>query len=153
MSPIPSTSPRLHSEFVSLLFLQDHRETDRFFSDSVHLAQHDRDQFHYRRTTFSSSQIKSKVVSTLTKDASLRVNLNIDGVPITSRTHTHPSLGSSHSETSRLLTSSLSVGVPVPRATQCMRDMYISRVMIYNKQQDPTGICGSNPPSVNRYNK
>jgi hypothetical protein len=28
---IPSTSGRLHSEFVRLLFLQDHRETDRFF--------------------------------------------------------------------------------------------------------------------------
>ncbi len=36
---------------------------------------------------------------------------------ITSRTHTHPS----HSQTSRLLTSSLSLGVPVPRATQCIR--------------------------------
>jgi hypothetical protein len=33
-----------------------------------------------------------------------------------SRTHTHPS----HSETSHLLTSSLSLGVPVPRATLCM---------------------------------
>ncbi len=31
--------------------------------------------------------------------------------------HTHPS----HSQNSRLLTSSLSLGVPVPRATQCMR--------------------------------
>ncbi len=31
MSPIPSTSGRLHSDFVLLLFLQDHRETDRFF--------------------------------------------------------------------------------------------------------------------------
>jgi hypothetical protein len=39
----------------------------------------------------------------LDKAAALRVNLNIDGAPITSRTHAHPS----HSETSRLLTSSL----------------------------------------------
>jgi len=30
--------------------------------------------------------------------------------------HTHPS----HSQTSRLLTSSLSLGVPVPRPTQCV---------------------------------
>ena len=37
--------------------------------------------------------------------------------PIASKSHTHPS----HSQTSRLLTSSLSLGVPVPRATQCMR--------------------------------
>jgi hypothetical protein len=28
---VVSTSGRLHSEFVRLLFLQDHRETDRFF--------------------------------------------------------------------------------------------------------------------------
>ena len=28
---VPSTSGRLHSEFVRLLFLQAHRETDRFF--------------------------------------------------------------------------------------------------------------------------
>ena len=28
------TSGRLHSEFVRLLFLQVHRETDRFFADS-----------------------------------------------------------------------------------------------------------------------
>ncbi len=32
--PIPSTSGRLHSEFVRLLFLQTHRETDRFFTTS-----------------------------------------------------------------------------------------------------------------------
>ena len=36
---IPSTSGRLHSEFVYLLFLQTHRETDRFFASSgVQLA-------------------------------------------------------------------------------------------------------------------
>ncbi len=47
MPAITSTSGRLHSEFVRLLFLQAHRETDRFFAASgVQLAQHDRDQFH-----------------------------------------------------------------------------------------------------------
>ena len=30
MPAIASTSGRLHSEFIRLLFLQDHRETDRF---------------------------------------------------------------------------------------------------------------------------
>jgi hypothetical protein len=34
MSVIASTSGRIHSEFVRLLFLQDHRETDRFFAAS-----------------------------------------------------------------------------------------------------------------------
>jgi hypothetical protein len=31
MTTIASTSDRLHSEFIRLLFLQSHRETDRFF--------------------------------------------------------------------------------------------------------------------------
>ena len=45
MPTIVSTSGRLHSEFVRLLFLQAHRETDRFFAASgVQLAQTDRDQ-------------------------------------------------------------------------------------------------------------
>jgi hypothetical protein len=34
MPDIASTSGRLHSEFIRLLFLQDHRETDRFFATS-----------------------------------------------------------------------------------------------------------------------
>jgi hypothetical protein len=117
MPAIASTSGRLHSEFVRLLFLQTHRETDRFFAASgVQLAQTQRGMFHIRRAAFSPS-LKAKVGSTLAKAAALSINLNIDGAPITSRTHTHPS----HSQTSRLLTSSLSLGVPVPRATQCMR--------------------------------
>jgi hypothetical protein len=34
LSGIASTSGRLYSEFVRLLFLQDHRGTDRFFTAS-----------------------------------------------------------------------------------------------------------------------
>jgi hypothetical protein len=34
MPGIASTSGRLHSEFIRLLFLQAHRETDRFFTTS-----------------------------------------------------------------------------------------------------------------------
>jgi hypothetical protein len=118
MSAIPSTSGRLHSEFVRLLFLQTHRETDRFFAASgVQLAQtNPSDQFHFHRTAFSS-MFKSRVGNILAKAAALRINLNLDGSPIASKSHTHPS----HSQTSRLLTSSLSLGVPVPRPTQCMR--------------------------------
>ncbi len=54
----------------------------------------------------------------LAKAAALRININLDGAPIASKSHTHPS----HSQTSRLLTSSLSLGVPVSRPTQCVRD-------------------------------
>ena len=117
MPAIASTSGRLHSEFVRLLFLQAHRETDRFFSASgVQPEQSDRGQFTFRRAVFLQ-ELKNKVGLTLTKAAALRINLNIDGSPITSKSHTHPS----HSQTSRLLTSSLSLGIPVPRPTQCVR--------------------------------
>jgi hypothetical protein len=91
MTGITSTSGLLHSELVGLLFLQTHRETDRFFTTSgVQLPQHDRDQFHYRRAAFSS-QLKSKVDNILVKTAALRINLNIDGSPVDSKSHTHPS--------------------------------------------------------------
>jgi hypothetical protein len=118
MSSIASTSGRLHSEFVRLLFLQAHREIDRFFTVSgVHLAQtNPSGQFHFHHTAFTS-MLKSRVGNILAKAAALRINLNLDGAPIASKSHTHPS----HSQTSRLLTSSLSLGVPVPRSTQCMR--------------------------------
>ena len=55
MTVITSTSDRLHGEFVCLLFLQVHRETDRFFSASgVQLTQSTSGQFHDHRVTFSS---------------------------------------------------------------------------------------------------
>jgi hypothetical protein len=93
---IVRTSGRLHSEFVRLLFLQAHRETERFFAGSgVQLPQTQRAVF--------LPQIKGKVDITLTKSTGFRINLNIDGVPITSRTHTHPS----YSQTCRLLISSV----------------------------------------------
>ncbi len=118
MTAIVSTSGRLHSEFVRLLFLQSHRETDRFFGVSgVLSAQSDRGFYHYRHAAVSV-KLKRKVGLALAKEEALRITVNLDGAPIISRTHTHPS----HSQTSRLLTSSLSLGVPVPRATQCMWD-------------------------------
>ena len=62
MRTIPSVSGRLHSEFVCLLFLQAHRETDRFFVISgVHLAQSTTSgQFHFKLVTFSS-HLRDKV--------------------------------------------------------------------------------------------
>ena len=120
MSAIANTSGRLHSEFIRILFLQVHRETDRFFAASgVQSAQSNMGGFfHFRRAAFSS-MLKSRVGNILAKAAALRITLNLDGAPIISKSHTHPS----HSQTSRLLTSSLSLGIPVPRATQCMRGM------------------------------
>ena len=67
MPAIASTSGRLHSEFERLLFLQAHRETDRFFAASgVQLAHSTSGQFQYRRAAFSS-QLKSKIGNILAK--------------------------------------------------------------------------------------
>jgi hypothetical protein len=110
---IVSTSGRLQSEFVRLFFLQAHWETDRFFTASG--AHSNNGLLHYRRSVFSF-ELKSKIGNILAKAETLWIFLNINGVLVVSRSHTHPS----HSQTSRLLISSLSLGVPVPRATQCM---------------------------------
>ena len=73
MSVIASTSARLHSEFVRLLFLQTHRETDHLFAASgVQLAQTDRGQFHFRHVAFAQ-QLKSRVGLGLAKAAALRI--------------------------------------------------------------------------------
>ena len=85
MSVIVSTSGRLHDEFIRLLFLQTHRETDRFFAGSgVQVVHFDRGFFHFRRTAFSSI-LKSRVSSILDKAVVLRINLNLDGAPIASK--------------------------------------------------------------------
>jgi hypothetical protein len=49
-----------------------------FAASGVQLAQSCRGQFHSRHAAFSS-QLKSKVGNILTKDAALRITLNIDG--------------------------------------------------------------------------
>jgi hypothetical protein len=115
------TNGRLHSDFIRLLFLQTHRETDRFFAASgVQSAQSNLGATYlYFRRVVVLNQFKSKCGLLLAKAAALRVTLNLDGAPITSNSHTHPS----HSQTSPLLTSSLSLSVPTPRPTQCMRDV------------------------------
>ena len=63
MSTIPSTSGRLHSEFVYVLFLQAHREIDRFFATSgVQVAQSTSDQFRYKRAVFLSLLFSSRFI-------------------------------------------------------------------------------------------
>jgi hypothetical protein len=81
MPAIASTSGSLHSEFVRILFLQAHRETDRFFAASgVQLAQPNSGLFHFLRAAFFAN-LKSKIGNLLAKAAALRINLNLDGVP------------------------------------------------------------------------
>jgi hypothetical protein len=88
MPAIASTSGRLHSEFVRLLFLQAHRETDRFFATSGVQSSQSTSVLHFRRAAFLQ-QLKSKVGLALGKAAALRI--------------------------------ALSLGLPVPRPTQCVR--------------------------------
>ncbi len=72
MTVIVSTSGRLHSEFIRILFLQTHQETDHFFAVSGVLStQSDRGFFHYLRATFSSI-LKSRVGNFLDKVAVYR---------------------------------------------------------------------------------
>ncbi len=84
MTGITSTSGRIHSEFVRLLFLQVHRETDRFFSVSgVQSVYSNSGLIYYRCVTFFS-HLKSKIVDILTQVETLRIMLNIriDVVPV-----------------------------------------------------------------------
>ncbi len=60
--------------------------------------------------SLSLSRVESRVGLSLPKVETLHIILNIDGTTITCKSHTHPS----HSQTSRLLTSTLSLGVPRP---------------------------------------
>ena len=81
MPSIASTSGRLHSAFVRLLFLQAHRETDRFFAASGVQSAQSTSVFHFHRADFLQ-QIKSKVGLALAKAAPLRVVLNLDGARV-----------------------------------------------------------------------
>ena len=81
----------------------------------VQLAQLTSDQFHFRRTAFSS-HLKSKVGNILVKDTTLRITLNIDGTTIDSKSHTYPS----HSQTSRLIVSVFIFRCSSPSCSQCM---------------------------------
>ena len=90
MPDITSTSGRLHSEFIRLLLLQSHRETDLFLAVSgFQLAQSTSGIFHFRRAAFAQ-QIKSRVGLALAKAAALRITLNLDWVsPHLNHTLTH----------------------------------------------------------------
>jgi hypothetical protein len=53
MPAVASASGKLHTEFVRLLFLQAHGETDRFLAASgVQFVEQDRGLFHFRHSVF-----------------------------------------------------------------------------------------------------
>ena len=85
---ITSTSTRMHGEFLRLIFLQAHRETEDYFRFTGVSAQHTTDMFRYRRAAFYSG-LKSKVGLIAAKTAALRVNMNTDGCLLASHVASH----------------------------------------------------------------
>jgi hypothetical protein len=79
---IVSTSTRMHGEFLRLLFLQAHRETEAHFTAAEMSSQRNQsDSFGFKRAAFYQS-LKSKVGPAAAKVALLRINLNVQGCGI-----------------------------------------------------------------------
>ena len=82
----------------------------------MHLAKQYRDNDHFLSSA-SSSRHEAMVSGALARASDFSVGLGVSGATIVSGSCAHPS----YSWMSCLLTSSLSLGVPVPRPAQCMR--------------------------------
>ena len=79
---IVSTSTRMHGEFLCLLFLQAHRETEAHFTATGMPSKcNQSDSFRFKRVAFYQS-LKSKVRLAAAKAAALRINLNVEGCGI-----------------------------------------------------------------------
>ena len=72
----------MHGEFLRLLFLQAHRETEARFTAAVMSSQRNQsDSFRFKRAAFCQS-LKSIIGFTAAKAAALRINLNVEGCGI-----------------------------------------------------------------------
>ena len=79
---IVSTSTRMHGEFLRLLFLHAHRETEAHFTAVGMSSQNiNTEALRFKRATFYNG-LKSKVGLAAAKAAALRVNLNVQGCSI-----------------------------------------------------------------------
>ena len=77
-----STSIRMHGEFLCLLFLQAHRETEAHFTAAGMSSQtNNSEAFRFKRAAFYNG-LKSKVGLAAAKAAALRINLNVQGCGI-----------------------------------------------------------------------
>jgi hypothetical protein len=81
---IVSTRTRMHGEFLRLLFLQAHRETEAHFTATGMSSQRNHsDSFRFKRGAFYQSvSLKSKVGLAAAKAAALRISLNVEGCGI-----------------------------------------------------------------------
>ena len=76
---IMSTSTRMHGEFLRLLFLHAHRQTEAQFTAAGMSSQRNQsDSFRFKRAAFYQS-LKIKVGLAAAKAAALRINLNVVG--------------------------------------------------------------------------
>jgi hypothetical protein len=72
----------MHCEFLRLLFLQAHRETEGHFTAAGMSSQHNQlDSFWFKSTAFYQN-LKSKVGLAAAKAVVLRINLNVQGCVI-----------------------------------------------------------------------
>jgi len=77
-----STSTRMNGEFLRLLFLQAHRETEAHITAAGMSSQRNHsDSFRFKRAAFYQS-LKSKVGLAAAKAAALRINLNVESCGI-----------------------------------------------------------------------
>jgi hypothetical protein len=104
-----STSTRMHGEFLCLLFLQAHLETETHFAAVGMSSQNiNTEALRFKRAAFYNG-LKSKVRLAAAKAAALRVNLNVQGCSIVSPPMHAPS------RTPLLLPLPLSHNLPTPR--------------------------------------
>jgi hypothetical protein len=79
---ISSTSTRMHGEFLRILFLQAHRETEAHFTATGMPSQRNQsDSFRFKRAAFYQS-LKSKVALAAANAAAFWINLNVEGYGI-----------------------------------------------------------------------
>ena len=73
----------MHGEFLRLLFLQAHRETEVHFTAAGMPSQRNQlESFRFKRAAFYQG-LKSKVGLAAAKAAALRINLNVRGIVAT----------------------------------------------------------------------
>jgi len=79
---IVSTSARMHGEFLRLLFLQAHQETEAHFTAAGMSSQtNNSEALRFKRAAFYNG-LKSKVGLAAAEAAALRINLNVQGCGI-----------------------------------------------------------------------
>ncbi len=106
---IVSTSTRMHGEFLRLLSLQAHRETEAHFTAAgMSSPTNNSEALRFKRAAFYKG-LKSKVGLAAAKAAALRVNLNVQGCGIVAPPMHAPS------RTPLLLPLLLSNKLPTPR--------------------------------------